>query len=267
VTVHCSIRASTLKQEASPEVQKAQIKAYCDAQDWKEEPRLIYPDPATTSKIPFLERAAGSQLHAALQRGDRVIFTKLDRGFRNTREFLSVMEIWERLGVKVHIINFMGGNAIDFSSPVGKFCLTIMAAAAEFERATIAERTREALRHIRAKGVSVGQPRFGFNYVKVTMGDKVRRRAVPDKEERKQMSEILRLRTEDPPYSWDEIRIRLNYELKWYRTKKWGEFTKNREWSIPAIQRACKAERLLRDREAQSRRGVGELSEQTEGPS
>ena len=265
MTVHCSIRASTLKQEASPEVQRAHLNAYCDSQEWKGERREFYLDPATTSKVPFMERAAGSQLHQALKRGDRVIFTKLDRGFRNTREFLAVMEDWNHIGVHVHIINFMGGNAIDFSSPVGKFCLTVLAAAAEFERATLAERTRETLRHLRKQGVGVGLPRFGFTYVNHKVGEKIRNRAIPDPVERKQMGEIVRLRSEDPPYSWDEIRIRLNYELKWFRTKKWGERTKNREWSIPAIQRAYKAELFLRLREAHSPRGGDGVSEQTGG--
>jgi putative DNA-invertase from lambdoid prophage Rac len=254
VSIHCSIRASTFKQAASPEVQREQIIAFCDSQEWKAEPRLFYVDKATTSKIPFLERDAGAQLHAALRPGDRVILTKLDRGFRNTREFLTVMESWERIGVHVHIINFMGGNAIDFSSPVGKFCLTILAAAAAFERATIAERTRETIRHFRAQGNPSGQPRFGFQYHAVIVNGKARRRQVKDVEERKQMAEIVRLRAEDPPWSWDEIRREFNYELKWYRTKKWKQKDKNREWSIVALQRAYRAERILQYVEAKEAR-------------
>lgn len=264
MTVHCSVRASTLKQEASPKVQKEQILAYCSTQDWKDEPRLFYIDAATTSKIPFLERTAGSALHAALRPGDRVVLTKLDRGFRNTREFLEVLENWQRIDVKVHIINFMGGNAIDFSSPVGKFCLTILAAAAEFERATIAERTRETLRHHLAQGGIVGQPRYGFTYKEVMINDRKVKRAIPDPIERKQMREIARMRTDDPPWSWEQIRQEFAYVRKWYRTKKVGE-TKNREWSVPSIQRACRAELILQYREATSHRGGEEVREHTGG--
>jgi len=260
VADHAYMRASTAKQEASPEVQREQLKAYCLARGWGEP--MFYLDKATTSKIPLLERTAGAQLNTAIRAGDRVIFTKMDRGFRNLKEFLVVMDDWSgRIGVTVHIINFMGGNAIDFSSPVGKLCVQMLAAVAEFERATIAERTKETMRHLRAQGNEPGQPRFGFKYIRVQVGEKTRRRAIPDPEERKQMREILRLRTETPPYSWDEIRVELNYTRKWHRTKKWGAIKKNREWSLSAIQRACKAELILQYREALSHRGGEEVRE------
>ena len=77
-------------------------------------------------------------------------------------------------------------------------------------------------------------------------------RQIPDPDERKAMREILRLRTETPAWSWDDIRQRLNYELKWFRTKKFGEFKKNREWSTPALMRACRAEIVLQHQEALS---------------
>ena len=227
MTDHAYARASTSKQEASPEVQPQQFKDYCAAHGWREP--LFYLDKATTSKIPLLERTAG-RLHRALQPGDRVIFTKMDRGFRNLKEFLIVMEDWsQRIGVTVHIINFMGGNAIDFSSPVGKLCVSMLAAVAEFERATTAERTRETLRHNKAQGGVAGQPPFGFKYIKAAVNGRMKRRAVPDPEERKQMRHIVRMRTDDPPYSWDEIRLELNYKLKWVRTEDVGDQTRSKE--------------------------------------
>lgn len=231
------------------------LEAYCNAQEWKGELRLFYVDAATTSKIPFVERTAGKALNDALQPGDRVVFTKLDRGFRNTREFLETMERWERLHISVYIINFMGGNAIDFASPIGKFCLTVLAASAELERSQIAERTREGLRHAKKSGVMLGgRPRYGFKYEWFKVDGKRRRRQVRDDEERRQMKEIVKLRAEDPQWSWDEIREHLNYTLKWYRVPKW-KAVKNREWSIGAIFRACRAELVLQYREMKGQMG------------
>ena len=247
MTVHIYRRASTIKQEASPEVQREQLEAFCNAQGWSN-PR-DYLDKATTSKIPLSERAAGQELCNAIDRGDHVVITKIDRAFRSVREFLGVMEDWTRQGITLHIVNFMGGHPIDFGSPVGKLCVGMLALVAEFERDILRERTRETMRWARSQGGGGGQPRFGFTHYRVEIDGKIKRRQKPDLEERKQMREILRLRTEDPPWSWDEIRQEFNYVRKWYRTKKWGKNTKGREWTMPALMRSCKAEIVLQHRE------------------
>jgi len=57
---------------------------------------------------------------------------------------------------------------------------------------------------------------------------------VPDEHERDVMKMILRWRSEDPPWSWDQIRQEIAYGLK-LRT------TDGREWSESRIRRACQA--------------------------
>ena len=254
MTVRHYIRASLRKQEASPDVQRELLLEHCKLKGWPNP--VEYVDKATTSRIPLVERAAGSELCNALDRGDKIVITKLDRAFRSLKEFLSMMEQWNRIGVEVHILNFMGGHAVDFSSPVGRLCVSMLALVAEFERDVARERTKETMAWARRQGGGGGQPRFGFKHVKVEIDGQMKRRQQPDLEERKQMKEILRLRTEDPPWSWDEIRQEFNYVRKWYRTKKWGKNTKGREWTMPALMRACKAEIVLQHREAFSNREV-----------
>ena len=246
------VRASLTKQVASPEVQREMIEAHCVAHGWAKP--LLYIDKATTSRIPLKDRIAGRQLCDVVDRGDRIIITKLDRAFRSTREFLEMMEHFQRIGVEVHILNFMGGSAVDFSSPVGKLCVSMLAVIAEFERDLTRERTREAHRYARTQGGGGGQARFGFKYHAVLLNGEKKNRQTSDPEERKQMREILRLRTETPPWSWDDVRQRLNYELRWLRTKKFGKNHKRREWTTPALMRACKAECVLQNREAFSNR-------------
>jgi DNA invertase Pin-like site-specific DNA recombinase len=253
VTVRAYVRASLRKQEASPSVQTDSLEEFCKLRGWPKP--LVYVDKATTSRIPLVERDAGAQLCNALDRGDRIVITKLDRAFRSTREFLTMMEHWQRIGVEVHIMNFMGGSPVDFSSPVGKMCVSLLAVVAEFERDIARERTKETMAWARRQGGGGGQPCFGFKHVKVEVDGQMKRRQRPDPEERKQMREILRLRTEDPPWSWDEIRQEFNYVRKWSRTKKWGKNSKKgREWTMPALMRACKAEIVLQHREAFSKR-------------
>ena len=56
----------------------------------------------------------------------------------------------------------MGGQAVDTSSAMGRFFLTIMAGAAEMERNQIRERTRMAMAHKRAKHELLGAVPYGF---------------------------------------------------------------------------------------------------------
>ncbi len=250
MTVHAYVRASLRKQEASPDVQREMLEEHCKRLGWPKP--FLYIDKATTSRIPLNERDAGKELCAVLDRGDKVVITKLDRAFRSLKEFLTMMEQWQKIGVEVHILNFMGGSAVDFSSPVGKLCVSMLAAIAEFERDLTRERTKEAAAYARKHGGGGGQPRCGFKHVKVEINGVVKRRQQADPEERRQMKEILRLRSEDPPWSWDAIRQFFCYEKRWYRTKKWGKNNKGREWTKPALLRACNAEIVLQQREALS---------------
>ncbi|MGH7459665.1 MAG: recombinase family protein [Pseudomonas sp.] len=68
---------------------------------------------------------------------------------------------WDRAGVALHLID-LGGQALDTSSAMGRFFLTVMAGAAELERGLIRERTSTALQHKKANGTKLGMPRLGF---------------------------------------------------------------------------------------------------------
>lgn len=70
-----------------------------------------------------------------------VLALKLDRLFRDCAECLSVVRDWDRAGVALHLLD-LGGSALDTSSAMGRFFLTVMAGAGELERNQIRERTR-----------------------------------------------------------------------------------------------------------------------------
>ena len=173
-----------------------------------------------------------------------------------------MMEQWARIGVEVHILNFMGGSAVDFSSPVGKLCVSMLAVIAEFERDLTRERTKEAAAYARRHGGGGGQPRCGFRHVKVEINGVMKRRQSPDPEERKQMREILRLRTEDPRWSWDEIRQEFNYSSQMVSHQEMGE-EHQRQGSGPRLLLCgpAKQRSFLQHREAMSNRGEATVSE------
>ena len=90
---------------------------------------------------------------AYVRRGDMVIVESISRFARHTRDLL---ELTERLSAKG--VEFVSQKeAIDTSTPTGKFMLTVFAAVAELERAYIRQRQREGIEIAKANGVYKGR--------------------------------------------------------------------------------------------------------------
>ena len=88
-----------------------------------------------------------------VRRGDTVIVESISRFARNTRDLL---ELTERLNDKG--VEFVSQKeAIDTSTPTGKFMLTVFAAIAELERDYIHQRQREGIEIAKSKGVYKGR--------------------------------------------------------------------------------------------------------------
>jgi DNA invertase Pin-like site-specific DNA recombinase len=238
-------RASTKKQEDSPEVQKDHIKKYAVFNSLGDV--TLFVDPAKSAKFAWEDRDAGNALFAQLRPGDSVVIAKLDRAFRRLADCVCVMEKFKRLEVKLHVTNLMGG-AIDLSAPMGCFLIHILAAFSELERAFISERTKDGL--ARKKRIGVAHTRFpgyGFRWKKVWLDGKQVKLKERDDEERNVMRSIVEWRNMNNPMSWDEIRNHLQYTLK-LQTKEGTEWDNNR------IKRAAKAELILRLQEERGNR-------------
>lgn len=114
-------------------------------------------DAGVSGALAFLRRPGGKRLHAKLEKGDNLIFHKLDRGFRDLEDTIKMMNLWRSMGVVVHILNLGGGGSVDMSTPFGQFMLHVMAAIAQLERGMIAERMRAAIARIKARGGSMNR--------------------------------------------------------------------------------------------------------------
>lgn len=92
----------------------------------------------------------------ALDRGiyQTLIVATLDRLGRNAADILAVADRATRKGWDLVVLDLR----LDTSTPVGKLAFSMLAAVAEFERNVIAERTRNALAELKAKGKRVGRP-------------------------------------------------------------------------------------------------------------
>ncbi len=229
-------RASTKKQVDSPETQKENEKKYATLLGLGDV--TFFVDAAQSGKIPWEERDAGKELFKQLRPGDHVILAKLDRAFRKLSDCVVVLEKFERLGIKLHIVNLLGG-AIDLSSPMGRFLIHILAAFAELERAFISERTKDGIAKKKRKNVAHSRfPGYGFRWKKVWLDGKQVKIKERDDDERNVMRSILTWRMQDEALSWKQISDHLTYNLK-LKTKDGGT------WDVNRVRRACEAELRL----------------------
>lgn len=104
----------------------------------------------------FIDKASGKnadrpelrRMMEYVRRGDTVIVESISRFARNTRDLLDLVE---RLTEKQ--VEFVSRKeAIDTTTPTGKFMLTVFAAVAELEREYILQRQREGIAIAKTQG-------------------------------------------------------------------------------------------------------------------
>ena len=110
----------------------------------------------------FVDKASGknadrpelNRMMNFVRRGDTVIVESISRFARNTRDLLDLVE---RLTEKQ--VEFVSRKeAIDTTTPTGKFMLTVFAAVAELEREYILQRQREGIAIAKQQGKYRGRP-------------------------------------------------------------------------------------------------------------
>lgn len=109
----------------------------------------------------FIDRMSGKNTNRPeltammdfVRQGDTVVVESISRFARNTRDLL---ELVDKLRAKE--VEFVSRKeAIDTSTPTGKFMLTVFGAVAELEREYILQRQREGIAIAKGKGVYKGR--------------------------------------------------------------------------------------------------------------
>lgn len=157
------IRVSTIQQandSDSLETQLNQINSYSTLKGYEIPPENFITERGVSGNLEFEIRPEGSKLFNRLKSGDVLIFSKLDRAFRNTKNALNTLHELKLRGVSVHFID-LGGDVTN--DGIGSVIFRILSAFATFERDRIATRIREVKQVQKAEGKFLGDfTRFGY---------------------------------------------------------------------------------------------------------
>ena len=183
-------RVSTSHHDQKPEVQKEELRRYCEARQWTIKEEIVdHGYSGGTDSRPGLKKL---MVLVRSRRVDVVIVTKMDRLFRSLKHLVSTLDEFQSLGV-VFISIY---DQIDQSTASGRLMLQIIGAFSEFERALIRERTLIGLAHAKLKGKILGRPK------------------------KRDDNEILRLRKEGLSYSQIQMRLGVSRPGIWRALKE-----------------------------------------------
>ena len=110
----------------------------------------------------FVEKISGTtkerpeliKLQQFLRDGDLLVIESLSRLGRSTKDLLTIIDHFEKQGVKVVSIK----EQLDTRTPTGMLLTTVLMAMCQFERDIIVQRTQEGLSAARARGRKGGRP-------------------------------------------------------------------------------------------------------------
>ena len=159
VALYMRVSSEEQKTKESIKTQDAFLEEYCRL--YGHEVVGVYKDEAISGTVPMRERPEGGRLLADAKAGamDVVLSYKLDR---IGRSLLVVVDVHDRL-LEAGIALRSATEPIDTTSPAGRLIFQMLASFAEFERATITERSRDGLRRAFENGKQFGRIPYGYD--------------------------------------------------------------------------------------------------------
>jgi DNA invertase Pin-like site-specific DNA recombinase len=150
------VRVSTAEQAdsgAGLAAQRAVIEAESSRRGWQLV--QIFEDAGMSGKAMLNRPALSVALEALKHReADALLVAKLDRLSRSLLDFAGLLQRSTKEGWRVLPLDL----GIDLTTPAGEFMAAVMAAAAQWERRIISQRTKDALAQKQAAGVRLGAP-------------------------------------------------------------------------------------------------------------
>ncbi len=146
-------RVSTDMQDASSEAQRAALEDY--AKRTNQTLAEVFVDEDVSGSVPLRDRPAGKRMWDRLQRGDTVVVTTRDRGFRSLVDAATTLMAWREQGIRLHICDF----PIDLSTDEGELVFLQGAVFSQYERKLIGRRIRRGIEHRKKTGQPYGGTR------------------------------------------------------------------------------------------------------------
>ena len=148
------MRVSTEEQgdsRAGLEAQESAIKAEVERRSWT----LVdtYTDIASGKSLRRRDQLGAALRALANKQADTLIVAKLDRLSRSVLDFAGIMETAANEGWSVNVLDL----GVDTTTPNGELVANIMISMAQWERRIIGERTKSALKAVKARGTQVGR--------------------------------------------------------------------------------------------------------------
>lgn len=169
-TAHGYLRVSTGKQGAlGLDAQKEIVQSLWEKHLKDEYPELrFYADEDVSARsIEFKNRPKAKELQLRIQRGDCIIFPKLDRGFRSLRDTLNMFHSWDMIGVRIFCPDFGIGQMFDSASMMGKMLVVMLGLCAEIEGERSKQRMADwAVSQKKMGRASGGFAPYGFKFVR-----------------------------------------------------------------------------------------------------
>jgi DNA invertase Pin-like site-specific DNA recombinase len=147
-------RVSTSHHDQKPEIQREHLKAFCEARGWTIVEEIVdHGFSGGSDNRPGFKRLMSLVRQREV---DAVVVVKLDRLFRSLRHLVVTLEEFQALG----ILFVASRDAIDWSTPAGRFFGQVLGSLAELEKSILVERTLMGLEHARSRGKTLGRPRL-----------------------------------------------------------------------------------------------------------
>src|SRR6266498_1594004 len=116
----------------------------------------LFADPATSSKIPALERAGFRELARYARPGDRLTVSELYRLCRDLADILAAREWCRAHGVKLRVLSGPLSSIVDLAATT-TMLVNVLVSVGQFQRDLQNELTRDGLAAVRAQGVRSGR--------------------------------------------------------------------------------------------------------------
>jgi putative DNA-invertase from lambdoid prophage Rac len=176
------------------------VQRYCDLK--KLDLKGFFADEAETSRVNLWSRPRGDLLDRQLRRGDRVIFPRLQLGFRNTKDLLDTIDCWTGKGIVVHLCDLN----IDSAHPAWPTLTKMLRDVARSERKRIGERMALVVNGVRRQNRRfTRRAPFGYRWEPDPKGTKTKRGnpamvMVADKAQQRQIRQIAKMHEEKTHY-------------------------------------------------------------------